>query len=147
MGKALFQICMGVLGSIGFAVLFGVVERRILLWVSVGSAIGWAICLSASGGYAGLLLASLFCTAYSEVMARFLKMPAIAMLVPVLIPEIPGGDLYHTMSSLVHGEMSDFALRSEQVFLEAGYIALGIILVSFAVAMIRSVSSVRSRKR
>lgn len=50
-----------------------------------------------------LFVSSLFITTLSEILARFLKTPVILLLVPILIPEIPGADLYYTMYYLVQG--------------------------------------------
>ena len=75
----------------------------------------------------------------SEILARVLKTPVILMLVPMLIPEIPGGDLYYTMSYLVQGKYMEFGNSSKQVLMEAGAIALGIILASYGARFIRNI--------
>ena len=80
--------------------------------------------------FVGLFVASLFVAALSEILARILKTPVILLLVPMLIPEIPGGDLYYTMYHLVQGHYTEFGSSSNQVLVEAGAIALGIILAS-----------------
>ena len=121
------QTIMGILGSIGFSILFGVTDRK-LLWISLGSGAGWV----------GLVAASLFVAVVSEVLARILKTPVILMLVPMLIPEIPGGDLYYTMYYLVQRQYVEFGNSSNQVLVEAGAIALGIILASYVAKFIRS---------
>ena len=57
------QTIMGILGSIGFSILFGVTDRK-LLWISLGSGAGWVVYLvCVAGGYGmfvGLFAASLF---------------------------------------------------------------------------------------
>lgn len=135
------QTIMGVLGSIGFSILFGVTDRK-LLWISLGSGAGWVVYLTCvARGYSmfvGLFAASLFVAVVSEVLARILKTPVILMLVPMLIPEIPGGDLYYTMYYLVQRQYVEFGNSSNQVLVEAGAIALGIILASYVAKFIRS---------
>lgn len=135
------QTIMGILGSIGFSILFGVTDRK-LLWISLGSGAGWVVYLvCVAGGYGmfvGLFAASLFVAVVSEVLARVLKTPVILMLVPMLIPEIPGGDLYYTMYYLVQRQYVEFGNSSNQVLVEAGAIALGIILASYVAKFIRS---------
>ena len=42
--------------------------------------------------------------AFGELLARAVKAPVIMLLVPMLIPLIPGGDLYYMMSFLVRGQ-------------------------------------------
>ena len=151
MGTSLLQILMGTIGALGFAMLFGLTEKRILAWIAVGAAVGWGIYLAAvangSGIYAGLLISSLFVGAYSERMARVLRVPAIAIMVPSLVPAIPGGDLYYTMASLVNEDLTVFRLRALRVLLEAGSIALGIALVAFAEIIFRTAySHIKTRK-
>ena len=135
------QTLMGVIGSVGFAVLFGVFDRK-LSWIAVGSGLGWAVYLlyvaNGYGMFIGLFAASLFVASLSELSARILKTPVILMLVPMLIPEIPGGDLYYTMSYLVQRQYAGFGNASDQVLLEAGAIALGIILASYLAKFLRN---------
>lgn len=129
----LIQIVMGMLGSIGFAVLFGIYDRT-LLAIALGSGAGWSVYLICIGrGYglfAGLLAASLFVAVLSEILARRFKTPVILLLVPMLIPEIPGGDLYYTMYALIQRHYHQFGIMSNQVLWQAGAIVLGIILAS-----------------
>lgn len=132
----------GILGSVGFAVLFGIYDRKLFV-IAFGSGLGWMVyllCVAAGYGmFAGLFMASLFVAAISEILARILKTPVILLLVPMLIPEIPGGDLYYTMYYLVQGRYTDFGISSNQVIIEAGAIALGIILASYIVKITESI--------
>ena len=57
----------------------------------------------------------------------------------MLIPEIPGGDLYYTMYSLIEGDSAKFASLLQLVLAEAGAIALGIILASYAAGLINNI--------
>jgi uncharacterized membrane protein YjjB (DUF3815 family) len=130
----MIQTIMGMIGSVGFAVLFGVYDRKLFV-IALGSCIGWVVYLiCAVLGYsvfASLFVASLFVAGLSEILARVLKTPVILLLVPMLIPEIPGGDLYYTMYYLVQGCYTEFGNSSNKVLMEAGAIALGIILASY----------------
>ena len=136
------QTVMGMLGSVGFAVLFGIYDRKLGV-IALGGAAGWVVYLAcvASGHsmFVGLFVASLFVAALSEILARILKTPVILLLVPMLIPEIPGGDLYYTMYHLVQGHYTEFGSSSNQVLVEAGAIALGIILASHIARFARSI--------
>ena len=125
------QTSMGIIGSLGFALLFGI------------RGIGWAVYLvSVAGGHGkafGMLASSLVIAACSEILARVIKTPVILLLVPMLIPEIPGGDLYYTMYSLVEGNTDKFASLLQLVLAEAGAIALGIILASYAAGLVNNI--------
>ena len=94
MSFSVIQTIMGMIGSVGFAVLFGVRGRKLAV-IALGSGAGWAVYLvcRAMGCsiFTGLLAASLFVAALSEVLARMLRTPVILLLVPMLIPEVPGG--------------------------------------------------------
>ena len=137
------QTSMGIIGSLGFALLFGIRGTKPLGCIALGSGIGWIVDLvSVAGGHGkafGMLASSLVIAACSEILARVIKTPVILLLVPMLIPEIPGGDLYYTMYSLVEGDTDKFASLLQLVLAEAGAIALGIILASYAAGLINNI--------
>lgn len=136
-------------GSVCFGVLFGIYDRK-LLFVALGSGGGWIVYLlcvhTGYGKFIGLLAASLFVAALSELLARILKTPVILLLVPMLIPEIPGGDLYYTMYYLVQEHYPEFGIYSKQVLMEAGAIALGIILVSCIIRFLQSCQAIIDKR-
>ena len=138
----IIQTVMGMIGSVGFAILFGIMDRK-LIGIALGGGAGWAVYLlcTANGHsmFAGLLVASLFVAAFSEILARVLKAPVILLLVPMLIPEIPGGDLYYAMYDLVQRNFADFGNSANKVLVEAGAIALGIILASYIAKFVRNI--------
>lgn len=142
MGFYVIQTMMVLLGSVGFAVLFGIYDKKLLM-IAAGSAAGWAVYLICTArGYSlfvGLFVSGLFITALSEILARILKTPVILLLVPILIPEIPGADLYYTMYYLVQGLYTEFGNSLNKVLTEAGAIALGIILVSHVARFFRNI--------
>ena len=143
MQAEIIQTAMGVVGSLGFALLFGIRGTKPLGCIALGSGIGWVVYLvSVAGGHGkafGMLASSLVIAICSEVTARLIKTPVILLLVPMLIPEIPGGDLYYTMYSLIEGDSAKFASLLQLVLAEAGAIALGIILASYAAGLINNI--------
>ena len=124
------QTLMGCIGSVGFAVLFNIRGRKLLL-AAGGGALAWAVYLACTCNgldiFAGLFFATLAAALASELLARAVKAPVIMLLVPMLIPLIPGGDLYYMMSFLVRGQYEAFGQYAQRVLTEAGAIALGII--------------------
>ena len=129
------QTAMGAIGSLGFAILFGVKDRK-LLPITAGGAFGWIVYLLAvhtagTDMFTGLFAASLAATLLSEFLARILRTPTILLLVPILIPLIPGGDLYYMMDYYVRKEYSELGNASRKVLSEAGAIALGIIVGAY----------------
>lgn len=126
----LIPMVMGCIGAMCFAVLFNVPRSR--LWIiALSSALSWmgyACCMLLGSGvfwafFCGTAVAALI----SEILARVVKVPVLMLLVPILIPLIPGGDLYHMMSSLIRGREEAAFSFARLLLLKAGAIALGII--------------------
>ena len=149
MEKYLLQMVMGCIGAIGFAVLFNV-NRNKLLIIAAASALSWlgyAICMLCNTGvfwafFCGTVVAALL----SEVLARIVRVPVLMLLVPILIPLIPGGDLYHMMSNLVRGKEEDMMNYARLLLKEAGAIALGIICVASLMGIVMGVKNRKQRK-
>ena len=122
--------------------MFGVRGKRLAV-IALGSGAGWAVyllCRAAGWSiFSGLLAASLFVAALSEILARIIRTPVILLLVPMLIPEVPGEALYYTMYYLVQGLKEEFSTYLTLVLTEAGAIALGIILASHVARLAVSV--------
>lgn len=134
-----FQTLLGAAGSVGFALLFNIRGGK-LAWAGAGGALGWAVyslLAPRAGVFASMLAATAVIALCSEVLARRLKTPVILLLVPMLIPLIPGRDLYAMMSALVRGDQADLAERARLLALQAGAIALGVICLSSAVNIIQ----------
>lgn len=133
--NAVLQTVMGMIGSFGFAVLFNVRKGK-LVSVAVGSGICWAVYLlvysRTQDKVASLLVATMASGVMAEVLARVLKAPVTILLVPILVPLIPGSDLFYTTSSLVQDDAAGTALYGSLVLKEALAIAFGIILVPCA---------------
>ena len=129
------QTLMGCIGSVGFAVLFNIRGRKLLL-AAGGGALAWAVYLACTCNgldiFAGLFFATLAAALASE------------LLVPMLIPLIPGGDLYYMMSFLVRGQYEAFGQYAQRVLTEAGAIALGIICVA---SLMNIIAGLRVRAR
>lgn len=126
-------ILMGLLGTVGFTLLFHVKGWK-LVAIGLGGAASTAIylwILELSGEKAmALLVSTTVIGILAEIFARGFKAPVISFLVPMLVPLIPGSDLYYTTSFLLRGQSADFAARGESLLWQAAAIAFGIILVS-----------------
>lgn len=144
------QTLMGCVGAVGFAVLFNIRGHR-LVWIALGSALAWAaylVCIChEQSKFVALLCATAAAALASEVLARVLRTPVLLLLVPMLIPLIPGGDLYTMMSFLVRGETLAFGAAVQLVLAEAGAIALGIICVASAANIVAGFSGRGRRGR
>ena len=131
--KDFVMILMGLIGTLGFSLLFHVTGRK-LIPIALGGAACTAIYLiilniSGQTGMA-MLVATFVIGILAEVFARFFKAPVISFFVPMLVPLIPGSGLYYTTSFLIRGQSAEFAAQGQNLLIQAGAIAFGIILVS-----------------
>ena len=133
MREQIIQILMGMLGTFGFSLLFHLRWRKIV-WVVLAAGFSWATYLLAMHFSEQVWVATLLatCTAgvASFIFARTMKAPFIVFVVPILVPLIPGGDLYRTTYHLVMGNGELFRHQATVLAEESGAMAFGIILVS-----------------
>lgn len=128
MGQYLIQTIAGTVGAVGFAILFNVHGKK-LGFIAAGSVLSWCcflLCHNADTFFA-FFCATSVAALISEVLARVARGPVLLFLVPMLIPLIPGSNLYYTMANLLNGNKQLFLRHAELLLTEAGAIALGII--------------------
>lgn len=150
MEQTLLQILYASLGSYGFALLFNQKPFSRALPSAFGGALSWGIYLLCShfgtdvffAGLAGGFVSCLF----AEIMARLLKAPTTVFVTAAVIPLIPGGSLYYTMSSAIERNAESFRYYGSATLYTALGIAVGIALVTAAIHMI-SGTSARTRKK
>ena len=127
------QTLMGALGAVGFAILFNVRGYRLILFF-LGGALDWAVYLICKENgcslFGSVFLATATAALLSEVLARLVRAPVLILLVPMLIPLIPGSDLYYTMDALIRNDKELFSTRGTMAITCAGAIALGIICMT-----------------
>ena len=75
-----------------------------------------------NGVFLPSVVAAAFASIYAEAMARVEKAPATVFYIPALIPLIPGGSLYYTMSYAVLGQWD----QVQRYGASTAYCALGI---------------------
>lgn len=149
MKQELIQIIMAFGGTFGFSVFLHINKNK-LLPVSIAGAFIWALFLAArhwSGNeMAGLFFASAAASIMAEIFARVMKAPSTVFLISMLVPLIPGGNLYYTMSHLVLGESAQFNVYLRLVLWEASSIALGVMAVVSVVHLIQQMVSYGKKK-
>lgn len=130
MKEWLLPIVSAALGSLSFAMFFGVRSRK--LWFSLlGGALNWGLYLlamkkmglPATMAYA---LGAAAGTLYAEILARIVKTPVTVFVITSVIPMVPGGELYYTMLGLLQGDKATFVDRGLYTLSAAGAMALGI---------------------
>jgi len=126
------------IGCIGFSILFNIHDLGVPI-CALGATLVWAVYLTAEGitgsAIMGYFWGAVFGSAYSEVMARIRKFPAITYLVISIFPLIPGAGVYYTMNYAVRGDMERFASQGMYTAAIAGIMAIGILLVSTSVRL------------
>lgn len=119
--------------TMGIAIMFGI-EKRVLFWALLSALIcclGYEVTLMLGGG---LLVASMvgsaLAAAYSDVMAHWLKTPATVLIIPGIVPLVPGGKLYYTMLGAVSSDMALFSQNGKEALLCAAGLTIGIVAVT-----------------
>lgn len=133
MNQDILCIIASFFGSLSFSVLYNTRGWRLLI-PSIGGAAFWAIHLCLlhiyHNEYLGFFLMAILITIYSEIWARILKTPATTVLMPTVIPFIPGGALYYATSAALQMDFATFAEKSRAVLGMAAALAAGIMIVT-----------------
>ena len=80
-------------------------------------------------------IATCAAAAFSEIMARIRKYPAISYLVISVLPLIPGAGIYYAMQQAILGNMESALAYARSTLATAGVMAAGILVVSTSVRM------------
>lgn len=149
MKQELIQILMAFGGTFSFSAFLHV-DKKKLIPVSIAGAFTWTLFLAvsywSSNEMAGLFLASVAASVMAEVFARIMKAPSTVFLISMLVPLIPGGNLYYTMSHLVRGESAQFNGYLRLVLWEASSIALGVMAVVSLVHLMQQLIFYRKKQ-
>lgn len=136
------QIITAFAGSFGFGILYNIRGSRLFV-VGTGGMIGWIAYLIAyhftTDKIISAFIAALSIVLMSELLARIIKAPVTSLMVPMLIPLVPGGDLFYATSALVLNDINDFQYFLNLVTKEALAIASGIILMTCIVQIIQHI--------
>ena len=126
-------VASGVIGSVGFALIFGVAKKHFVFAIisSLLSCLAFELVFALGGGiFMSAFIGAGLCAAYSDIMAHRIKAPATVMIIIGIIPLVPGAKLYYTMLGIVRDDMSMFSQNGEAALLIAAGIAVGIIVVT-----------------
>lgn len=129
----IIQIIAGLTGSFCFGILFNIRGKK-LAAISIGSFLSLVLLLILTNFISSepliYFIVSTVISIYSEIIARILKTPATPIITTSLIPLIPGGSLYHTITSAFEGNANEFLNRAVSTLKLASALALGIIAVT-----------------
>ncbi|MDE7054109.1 MAG: threonine/serine exporter family protein [Oscillospiraceae bacterium] len=141
----IMQLATAFLGSLGFALLFQVRRKRLLL-ASLGGLLAWGVYLlmgmATDQDVIRYFVASVALTVYAEILARLVKCPATLFIVTASIPLIPGGSLYRTMQHFMQNDLEAFSRQGLATVLLAVAIAVGML---FPTAIFQLLHRVRNQ--
>lgn len=144
--------CLWAFGAcLAFSVIFNIHGFGMLI-CGAGGALGWLVYLLCSrslrlGDMLSALLAGVAISVWSELMARLRKCPVTGYLLVAFFPLVPGGGIYYAMEFAIAGQTRNFGNTLMHTVEFAGALALGVLLVSSAVRMQRTVAERRRRRR
>lgn len=132
------QCVSAFVGCVGFFIVFNIHGPGGFI-CAFGGFLSWAVYCIAYRFSQDNVTASFFgaiaAAAYSEIMARIRKCPAISYLVISIFPLLPGAGIYYTANCIVRGDIERFAEKGINTIAIAGVLAVGIILVSTLVRL------------
>ncbi len=117
----------------GFSIFFNV-EKKILPFVSVVGGIGWVLYVIGSLKFENPIIYSFISAAFislsAEYLARKLKQPAIIIVIPGILPLVPGLGLYNTIYYIIQKQYVQAATVGTRAVIISVGIALGILVMS-----------------
>ena len=133
--EEVIQILSGFVGTLGFGILFNIRGVRLAV-TALGGLLSWLLFVLLKGVIPSeplnYFLVALSMAVYAEIMARVLKTPTTTFITTSLVPLIPGGSLYYTMSSAFEGDLTRFLERALYTLQLAASLALGIMVATAA---------------
>ena len=137
----LLQILAGGVGSLGFAFLFNIRGKRLMV-ATLGGVLSWFLFVIFSylipSDPINYFIVSLLMSFFAEAMARVMKTPTTTFITTSLVPLIPGGSLYYTMAYGFQGQATRFVTKGVATLALAAALALGIIIASTLTKLILS---------
>jgi|SRR5699024_2725932 len=136
------QLIVSFIASTGFAILFNVPRKSLWQCGSVGM-LGWIIYVILARSFdinivIATLIAAIFVGILSQIFAKWFRTPIIVFNIAGIIPLVPGGLAYETMSLLVVNEYDSAIAAAVTVLMLSGAIALGLVVSEIANQMIRN---------
>lgn len=149
MTDMIIQLLAAFFGTLGFALIFQV-RRKLLFWTALGGMLSWAVYLVLDYILHTIFLpymcAAVAAAVYAQIMARIQKVPATIYLILALIPSIPGGALYYTMSNVVMKNWPQAVSDGKRTLQYALAIAIGISIVWAVTQIVERVRKSLHRK-
>jgi uncharacterized membrane protein YjjB (DUF3815 family) len=128
------------LACAAFCILFNI--HAGIFICAAGGALGWLVFIATAPLFRSdliqVFIAALVISAYSEIMARIRRCPAIGYLVVALFPLVPGGGIYYAMEHAIAGDTDLFLETLFHTLGLSGSLAVGMLMVTSLVRMINN---------
>ncbi len=135
----------GVVGALGFSLYFHIDYKRIPF--ALASVLVTMVIINLMEYVGGVneiffrtISAAAVVTLIGELLAVKFRAPAMVFFIPAVLPLIPGGDIYLTMSNMVYANYAEMASRLLVALKGCLGIGCGIVAVSVVVSVIRNKS-------
>ena len=125
------QILAAVVGTVAFALLYGVPRRYYVCCGAVGG-IGWMVYMAASGAWGPAVssfLATVAVVFLSRLLAVMARCPVTIFLVSGIFPLVPGAGIYWTVYYFVTEQLQQALYTGYEAIQVAMAIVLGIVAV------------------
>ena len=146
----IIQVLAAFGGTICFSILFNSRKKRLLL-VGICGALTWIAYLIlywfTESEMVSYFFASMLAAAMAEIFARIVRCPSTVLLVPNLIPLMPGGRLYYTMFYLVSEDHEQMKTYLDLLLTDALSLSFGVIVVISIVQVGHKMHLYRAKKR
>ena len=98
--------------------------------------------------FVGALISALAVASFADIMAHVLKTPTTILLIPGIVPMVPGGLLFNTMLSILEGNSAESREYGTRALLVALGLTVGIISATFIFRTFWStVRSIKKKKQ
>ncbi len=127
--------------SLGYGMMCGLRSKK-LIYVGIGSALSWLLYLILMSTDLVEVLCYVVAagvgTVYSEIMARVVKTPVTAFVIPVNVALVPGSAMFYSLLALMQKDIPRFIDRGKYALSVAGAMALGIFIATMVFKLLRS---------
>ncbi len=136
--NGIVSICFTVIGAMictfGLAMLYNL-EWRSLPFAMIGAAIACLIFefyIYYNGNvFVASLLSAMAVAAYSDIIAHIIKTPTTVLLIPGIVPMVPGGLLFKTMLAILDKDTENASYFGSRALFIAMGITVGILAATF----------------
>ena len=146
MKSYVLPVLWAAISSLGFGMMYGLRSKK-LIFVALGSALSWFVyLLTMNLGLMEVLayaVAAGVGTVYSEIMARVIKTPVTAFVIPVNVALVPGASMFYSLLALMQKDTARFIDRGKYALSVACAMALGIFVATMVFKLIKSVADRR----